>query len=177
MRRRPDAEGGLSVMTALPPPGEPDIYYSLAEALRVASAGIRRANELSLAALDPIDRAIELTVNTPELLRQARELSQRAWELREQARALAGEGPADADALEQADGLRRQADALMSRAAFISEQIAGAVLESRGLMRQGIEQLRASSEVHRAALESAAALMTAARRRQTNGGNPDGSAG
>ena len=166
-------------MTALPPAGEPDIYYSLAEALRVASAGIRRANELGAAALEPIDQAIELTVNTPELLRQARELSQQAWDWREQARILSGQGLADADtdALEQADELRRQADALMQRAAFISEQIAGAVLASRGLMRQGIEQLRASSEVHRVALEQAAALMTANRRRQTNGDTPDGVAG
>ena len=159
--------------------GEPDICYSLAVALRVASAGIRRANELGAAALEPIDRAIEVTVNTPEPLRQARELSQQAWELRQEARILAGQGLADADtdALEQADELRRQSDALMQRAAFISEQITGAALESRGLMRQGVEQLRASSEVHRVALEQAAVLMVATLRRQTNGGNPNGAAG
>ena len=78
---------------------------------------------------------------------------------------------------EQITGAALESRGLMQRAAFISEQIAGAVLESRGLMRQGIEQLRASSEVHRVALEQAAVLMVATRRRQTNGDNPDGAAG
>ena len=138
----------------MPPPDEPDIYQSLANALMAASAGIREANELGFAALEPIDRAIELTINNPALLQQSRALWQRAWELREQANGLL---PQDRDAgIEQADGRRRQADALMSRAVALSDQAHAAVLEGRPLMRQGIETLMAASEIHRVALERAA---------------------
>ena len=155
----------------MPPPDDPDIYQSLANALMTASAGIREANELGFAALEPIDRAIELTINNPALLQQSRALWQRAWDLREQANGLL---PQDRDAgIEQADGRRRQADALMSRAVALSDQAHAAVLESRPLMRQGIETLMAASEIHRVALERAATLLTATRRPPGNGGAPD----
>lgn len=161
-------------MTTLPPADEPDIYESLANALMEASAGIRQANELGFAALEPIDRAIELTINNPALLQQARELWARAWELREQANGLPRQ---DHDAgIEQAEGLRRQADALTSRAIVLSDQAHAAMLEGRPLMRQGIEMLMAASEIHRVALERAATLMTATRRPSGNGGSPDATA-
>ena len=75
--------------------------------------------------------------------------------------------------IEQANGLRRQADALIDRARVISEQIQATVLESRTLRQQGILELRAASEIHRVALERAATLMTSTRRPPTNGGNPN----
>ena len=158
-------------MTSLPPPDEPDIYQSLAAALMEASRGIRTANERSFDALLVMDRAIELTVNTPDLMQQARELWEQAWSLREQARGLTREG--QHEQIEQADGLRQQADALIDRAVAISEQIQAAVLESRTLMRQSIMELRAASEIHRVALERAATLMTATRNPPGNGDNPD----
>ena len=157
--------------TPLPPPqDEPDIYQSLAAALMEASRGIREANERSFDALLAMDRAIELTVNTPDMMRESRLLSQQAWDLREQARGL--ERGAD-EQIEQANGLRRQSDALIGRATVISEQIQATVLESRTLMQQSILELRAASEIHRVALERAATLMTATRRPPTNGGGPD----
>ena len=158
-------------MTSLPPPDEPDIYQSLAAALMEASRGIRLANERIFVALQYVDQAIELTANNPTLLRQARELSNRAWALREQARPLADQG--NADDIIQADGLRRQADALMDRAILLSDQAHAAVVEGRPLMRLGIEGLRESSEIHRVALERAATLMTATRNPPGNGDNPD----
>ena len=161
-------------MTTLPPPGEPDIYQSLAEALMEASGGIRRANELGFAALEPIDRAIELTINNPSLLHQARELSARAWELREQADGLSRQDRAAN--IEQADALRRQADALISRCIALSDQAHAAVVEGRPLMRQGIEMLLDASEIHRVALERAATLMTATRHPTGNGETPDAQA-
>ena len=154
-------------MTALPPADEPDIYESLANALMEASAGIRQANELGFAALEPIDRAIELTISNPALLQQARELWARAWELREQANGLPRQ---DRDA-----GVE-QADALTSRAIALSDQAHAAVLAGRPLMRQGVEMLMAASETHRVALERAATLMTATRRPSGNGGAPDAAA-
>ena len=157
--------------TPMPPPDESDIYRSLAAALMEASRGIRLANERSFAALQYVDRAIELEVNIPTLLRQAGQLSERAWDLREQARQ---EG--DANSV-QAEGLRRQADALMERAISLSDQALAAVQSSREPMRQGIEGLMAASEIHRVALERAATLMTATRQPPTNGGNPDAPAG
>ena len=156
-------------MTSVPPQDEPDIYQSLAAALLEASRGIRAANDRSFDALEVMDRAIELTVNTPDMMRQARELSERAWDLREQARSLA-----DADErVEQANGLRRQANAVIDQATVVSEQLQSTVLESRGLMRESIEELRAASELHRVALDRAATLMTSTRRPPSNGGNPD----
>ena len=157
--------------TPVPPPDEPDIYQSLAAALMEASRGIRLANERSFAALQYVDQAIELTANNPTLLRQARELSERAWALRKQARPLVDQG--NDDSIVRADGLRRQADALMDRAILLSDQAHAAVVEGRPLMRQGIEGLRAASEIHRVALERAATLMTATRQPPTNGDNPD----
>lgn len=158
-------------MTSLPLPDEPDIYQSLAAALLEASQGIRLGNERSFDALLVMDRAIELTVNTPDLMRQARELSGQAWALREQARGRAREE--EPEQIDQADGLRQQSETLIDRAAVISEQIQAAVLESRSLMRQSIVELRAASEIHRVALERAATLMTATRHPPGNGGNPD----
>ena len=168
--RRPyeDVENAMS--TPVPPQDEPDIYQSLAAALMEASRGIRLANERGFDALLVMDRAIELTVNTPDMMRESRLLSQQAWDLREQARGL--ERGAD-ERIEQANGLRRQADALIGRATIISEQIQATVLESRTLMQQSILELRAASEIHRVALERAATLMTSTRRPPTNGGNPD----
>ena len=158
-------------MTTLPSPEEPDIYAAPANALMATSAGIREANELGFAALEPIDRAVELTINNPALLQQSRALWQQAGELREQANGLL---PQDRDAgIEQASGPRRQADALISRAITLSDQAHAAVLEGRPLMRQGIETLMAASEVHRVALERAATLLTATRRPPGNGGAPD----
>ena len=158
-------------MTNLPPPDEPDIYESLAAALIEASTGIRTANETGFAALEPMDRAIELTAGTPDLLRQARELSEQAWDLRHQAGLLTTQG-GDED-IAQADGLRRQSGVLIGQASVISEQVLASVLESRSFMRQSIEQLMAASEIHRLALERATMLLYSARRRQSNGDNPD----
>ena len=166
-----DIESVMS--TPVPPQDEPDIYQSLAAALMEASRGIREANERGFDALLVMDRAIELTVNTPDMMREARQLSEQAWDLREQARELTREG--QQDQIDQANGLRRQADALIGRATVISEQIQATVLESRTLMQQSILELRAASEIHRVALERAATLMTSTRRPPTNGGNPDGS--
>ena len=157
--------------TPMPLPDGPDIYQSLAAALMEASRGIRTANERSFAALQYVDRAIELEGNIPTLLRQAGQLSEQAWDLREQARQ---EG--DANSV-QAEGLRRQADALMDRAISLSDQALAAIQSSREPMRQGIEGLMAASEIHRVALERAATLMTATRQPPTNGGNPDAPAG
>ena len=127
--------------TPMPLPDEPDIYQSLAAALMEASRGIRTANERSFAALQYVDRAIELEGNIPTLLRQAGQLSERAWDLRGQARQ---EG--DANSV-QAEGLRRQADALMERAISLSDQALAAVQSSREPMRQGIEGLMAASDM------------------------------
>ena len=157
--------------TPVPPPDEPDIYQSLAAALMEASRGIRLANERGFDALQVMDQAIELTVNTPDMMRQARELSEQAWDLREQARGLMREG--QPEQIDQANGLRQQANALIDRATVISEQIQATILESRTLMRQSILELRAASEIHRVALERAATLMTATRQPPTNGDNPD----
>ena len=156
-------------MTSVRPQDEPDIYRSLASALMESSRGIRAANDRSFDALEVMDCAIELTVNTPDMMRQARELSERAWDLREQARSLT-----DADErVEQANGLRRQANAVMDQATVVSEQLQSTVLESRGLMRESIEELRAALGLHRVALDRAATLMTSTRRPPSNGGNPD----
>ena len=156
-------------MTSVRPQDEPDIYRSPASALMEASGGIRAASDRSFDELEVMDCAIELTVNTPDMMRQARELSERAWDLREQARSLT-----DADErVEQANGLRRQANAVMDQATVVSEQLQSTVLESRGPMRESIEELRAASELHRVALDRAATLMTSTRRPPSNGGNPD----
>ena len=161
-------------MTTLPPPGEPDIYQSLLDAMVQASQTMRTANAAYAAALQPLRQAMERIGQHTAMLEQVGNLSTRAQEASREALSV----PLDdsPERMRYAAALFGQAADLHHEAAAVAREIHLSMLQASPLLMQGIEMMLVASEEHRIGLERATTLLQQARRHQTNGGRPDAQA-
>lgn len=161
-------------MTTLPPPGEPDIYQSLLDAMVQASQTMRTANAAYAAALQPLRQAMESIGRTGELMEQAGELSDRAHEISQAAHNHTDQ--ADQAGLLESGRMFRRAAELHGEARVLARQSYFAILQASPLIMEGVAAMLEASEEHRIGLERATTLLQQARRHQTNGGRPDAQA-
>lgn len=161
-------------MTTLPPPGEPDIYEALLNAMVQASGTMRTANAAYAAALQPMRQAMERIGRHTAMLEQVVELSDRAYAISREALAMPIlDSP---ERMRPAVELFGQAADLHREAAATAWEIHFSMLQASPLLMQGIEMMLAASEEHRIGLERATTLLLQVRRHQTNGGTPDAQA-
>ncbi len=158
-------------MTNLPPPDEPDIYEGLINALIAASTAHREASERFQVGLPYVHRAFELH----EQVRQIVEESNVAWEESTEL-LLEAVGLVQADPqgnIVRAMALSAQASVASRRARAISEQTTVLMQQASAEFMRGMEVWNEGSESLRVGLERATTLLQSARRRETNGDNPD----
>ena len=157
-------------MTTLPPPGEPDIYQSLLDAMVQASQTMRTANAAYAAALQPLRQAMETIARTGELMEQAGELSERAYEISQAAHNRTDS--VDQDGLLESSRMFRRAAELHREARMLARQAYFAILQTSPLIMEGVAAMLDASEEHRIGLERATTLLQQSRRHQSNGETP-----
>lgn len=157
-------------MTTLPPPGEPDIYQSLLDAMVQASQTMRTANAAYAAALQPLRQAMDRISRHTELLERVGHLSEQAHKAsREALEVPLNDSP---ERMREAATLLGQSAELHREAAITAREIHFSMLQASPLLMQGIEMMMAASEEHRIGLERATTLLQQSRRHQSNGETP-----
>ena len=162
---------GEEAMTSLPPPDEPDIYGSLINALVAASTAFRESSPYFEAALPRIRRAFELHQEVQLAIDAAYPASAETTALLLEGVALIQADPRGN--AERALALSAQATAELNRARAAAPQVSPLLEQASIEMLEGMEIWHRGSESLRVGLERATTLLQAARRPQTNGGNPD----
>ena len=158
-------------MTNPPPPDEPDIYEGLINALIAASTGFREASVHFEAGLPHMRRAFELHEEVRLIIDEAYPVSAEATTLLLEAVVLVQADPQGNAA--QALALSARVTADLNRARTAAPQVSALLQQASTEMLDGIAIWNQGSESLRVGLERATTLLQSARRRPTNGDNPD----
>ena len=161
-------------MTALPPPGEPDIYEGLANALIAASNAFLEAEPHLDAALPHLRNAVELD-------RQCGDILDLMLVVSSEAEALLVEGVALLDADPQGNLAQARAKFAEMREAHrrgraLSAGASALTREANAEVTKGLAIWREGTYALRTGLERATTILQEVRRHQTNGDTPDAAA-
>ena len=161
-------------MTTLPPPGEPDIYEALIEAMIIASTAHLEADVYFRDGLKHLKHAIEL-------YRQMAAVEGEMHAAADEAEALLSEGVALLDAdpkgnLAQARAKFAEMREVHRRGRSMSAGASALMREASAEITKGLEIRDEGTHALRIGLERATTILQEVRRHQTNGDTPDATA-